>query len=680
MVDASRQRGLAALREGEGLVTSPRLRLLLASFLMLFVELALIRWSSSNNFHLAYATNFVLLASFLGIGIGFLLAGRVRDLFPFAPLGLAAMVTFILAFPVSVGSLAGKGRLDGAFGLPALPNWISLPIVFFLSAFTLAAIAQEVARTFSRFAPLEAYRVDIMGSLAGIVAFAVLSFLQLPPVAWGLVATVVFLVLLGGRYGRWQLIGAVLTVALLGVQSLPMFYDWSPYYKVRAGAPNTGKDGLSVSVNGIPHQTAYSVATLRQIAPFYFFPYEHLDTSALDDVLIIGAGTGNDVAVALSQGAKHVDAVEIDPVLQRLGREHHPDKPYSDPRVSVHINDGRAYLERTGKHYDLVVLALTDSLTIISGQSSLRLENYLFTEDAMRSVRERLKPGGQFSMYNYYESWLLERYGGTLGKVYDSPICVQTAQELGSRVQAVLTVNQAGDVANCKQTFEARLQLAPATDDHPFPYLLSRSIPPFYLVTLVLILAVALASVRLATGPLRQMRPFADLFFMGVAFLLLETKNVVQFALLFGTTWFVNAAVFAGVLLSVLAAVEVARRVRLPKPWVLYGLLLLTLAVSWIVPGSALLDLSPVLRFLAGTALAFAPIFLANLVFAQRFKDTSSSTTAFAANLLGAVLGGILEYTALLAGYRSLLIVAAVLYGLAFVFGRRHLSGSGAAA
>jgi hypothetical protein len=152
---------------------------------------------------------------------------------------------------------------------------------------------------------------------------------------------------------------------------------------------------------------------------------------------------------------------------------------------------------------------------------------------------------------------------------------------------------------------------------------------------------------------------------------------VVQFALLFGTTWFVNAAVFAGILLSVLAAVEVARRVRLPRPRYLYLALLAALAVTWTVPQTALLELSPPVRFLAATVVAFTPIFLANLVFAQRFKDVGSSTVAFGANLLGAMVGGMLEYLSLLWGYRSLLALVAVLYGLAFLAGRRHLAAPG---
>src|SRR5439155_24948126 len=170
-----------------------------------------------------------------------------------------------------------------------------------------------------------------------------------------------------------------------------------------------------------------------------------------------------------------------------------------------------------------------------------------------------------------------------------------------------------------------------------------------YWRTLVLLLAASVVLIAVAggSGTLRMGR-YADLAFMGAAFLLLETKTVVQFALLFGTTWFVNSLVFAGVLLSVYLAIETARHVRLPHPRRLYPVLLGLLAFTWVVPQDSLLSLSPVPRFLAAVALAFAPIFMANLVFAQRFRESASSTTAFAANLLGAIVGGMIEYVALI--------------------------------
>jgi hypothetical protein len=236
----------------------------------------------------------------------------------------------------------------------------------------------------------------------------------------------------------------------------------------------------------------------------------------------------------------------------------------------------------------------------------------------------------------------------------------------------VLTTG-AGASRNCRTPWQGNVSaIESPTDDHPFPYLQHRTIPRFYLEVLAFVLAASLLLVRFAGGAVRPMARYVDLAFMGGAFLLLETKNVVQFALLFGTTWFVNSLVFAGVLLSVYAAIEVARRARLPHPPVLYAALLAALVVAWAVPPSTLLDLGTVPRFLAAVAIAFAPIFFANLVFAQRFRDVASSATAFGANLLGAMAGGVLEYLALVSGYRFLLVIVAVLYGLAFVFGSRR--------
>jgi len=310
----------------------------------------------------------------------------------------------------------------------------------------------------------------------------------------------------------------------------------------------------------------------------------------------------------------------------------------------------------------------------VTGQSALRLENYLFTTQALEQARSLLKADGTFAMYNYYEPWLLDRYANTVQTVYDTPPCVQLGPSYGPRQQAVLTLRKDASTGGCTTTWSPRAAaLEPSVDDRPFPYLGSRSIPSFYLWMLGLVLLASVVAVRSVAGPLRSMRPYADLFFMGAAFLLLETKNVVQFALLFGTTWAVNAAVFAGVLLSVLAAIEVARRVTIRRPILLYAGLLAALAAAWLIPQGALLDLSPVPRFLAGVTVAFLPVFMANLLFAVRFKGVGSTTVAFGANLLGAMVGGALEYLALIFGFNTLLIVVAVLYGLALLTGRRHL-------
>ena len=642
---------------------------------MLFVELALIRWVTANNVYVANATNFVLLASFLGIGIGFLNARAKRDYTRWTPVALLLLVGFVLAFPVVVTTISGPNPYHGNGNSHALPQPLSLAIVFVLVVGVMAGIGQAVARTFVRFQPLSAYRLDILGSIAGIAAFSLLSFLDQPPATWGAIAGVGLVVLLLPRPRVWQLVAVAGVVALLVVESLLPGQLWSPYNKLTIQHKSVdSQPAISVSANNIPYQTAVTLSAMRQSQPFYFYPYRHVTKASLGNVLIIGAGTGNDVTVALSEGARHVDAVEIDPLLLNQVGQEHPSHPYQNSKVTEHVGDGRAFLEDTNQKYNLILFALPDSTAALAGQSAIRLESFLLTEEAIAAAKAHLAPGGTFAMYNYYQPFLLRRYATTLEDVYHQTPCTELEPgKPGARVLAVLTVHPGGPIANCSTYFHGAA-LAPATDDHPFPYLENASIPDSFLWMLAAILLGSLVFVRLGGGRFKGMRFYVDLAFMGAAFTLLETKNIVQFALLFGTTWFVNSLVFAGVLIAVYLAVETARHVRLPRPTVLYVFLVASLALAWLVPQESLLSLPVVARFFAACALAFAPIFLANLVFSQRFSDVANSGTAFAVNLLGAMVGGALEYLSLITGYHVLLIVIGVLYGLAFVTGLRARS------
>jgi hypothetical protein len=672
--DTSPQSVVADAGPGPGAEPRDRLRLAFASFLMLFVELALIRWISANNVYVSTATNFVLLASFLGIGLGFLNARTQRDFLRWAPLTFVALVGFVLAFPVILASLDVRGTpYQGLQGMSALPRPVSLGIIFVLSVAVMAGFGQAVSRLFVRFEPLAAYRLDIAGSIAGIAVFSALSFLDMPPLAWAAIAAGGLAVLLGKGARWWQWTAIAVVVLLLGMDSFAPHEQWSPYYKLSVEKLGTRTPAVYVTANNVPYQAARSLAVLHEQKKFYFYPYSHVTRASLKDELIIGAGSGNDVAVALSEGARHIDAVEIDPSLIEIGRELHPNHPYQNPRVTAHVADGREYLQNTSQHYNLILFALPDSLTAIAGQSALRLEGYLLTEQSVAQARLHLAPGGTFSMYNYYQPFLLARYATTIDQAFGHEPCVQVGAPLGGRRLAVLTVRASGPVPHCANVYHGAA-VAPATDDHPFPYLPGRSIPNIYLEILALILIAAVAAIKLAGGAFKRMSGYLDLAFMGAAFLLLETKNIVQFALLFGSTWFVNSLVFGAVLLVVWLAIETASRIKLPPPVVLYAGLLASLVLTWVVPQESLLGLPSVVRFLAAGALAFAPVYLANLIFSQRFKDVATSGDAFAANLLGAIVGGVLEYLALITGYRFLLIVTGVLYALAFVAGRTRLS------
>src|SRR6478672_144389 len=167
-------------------------RLVVASALMLFVELALIRWTGANVLHLSYFSNFVLLGSFLGIGLGFLRSRHARDVSAWWPVVLAPLVAFVLVFPVQVTQNSDQILYFTDVKPTGAPEWVTLPLIFVAVAAVMLCLGEGVGRLFPGFPALTAYRLDLVGSLAGIVTFTVLSFLDAPPLGWGLIAAAGF--------------------------------------------------------------------------------------------------------------------------------------------------------------------------------------------------------------------------------------------------------------------------------------------------------------------------------------------------------------------------------------------------------------------------------------------------------------------------------------------------------
>jgi hypothetical protein len=640
-------------------------RLVLASALMLFAELALIRWLGSNVVHLSYFSNFVLLGSFLGVGMGFLLARRGRSIVGWAPLLLLVLVGAVFFRPVTIDRSGDQIVYFTSLETDGPPAWVVLPVIFVLVAVIVAGPSEIVGRCFAQLPSLTAYRWDLVGSLAGIVVFTLLSFLRAPSFVWGLLVAVAFVGLLRDRRRLVATFCGAAMVGVLLVESTSTGVSWSPYYKVTTqDLVHQGNPVVDIRVNGVPHQQIWDAATRLRYEPQYGLPYTHLNENPLRRVLIIGAGSGTDVAIALSKGAEHIDAVDIDPRILQIGEQRNPNAPYDDPRVTEYTNDGRAFLSSTDSRYDLILFALPDSLALVNGASQIRLESFLFTQEALTAARDHLEAGGAFAMYNYYrEDWLIDRLANTAQAAFGHTPCVDKVGD----GQAVVTVGLTSSDQRCATSYEpAATPLPPSTDDRPFLYFQGGMIPATYVWLLVGIMIVTVIAVRSLAGPVRSVRRFLDLFFMGAAFLLLETKSVATFALLFGTTWLVNAFVFAGVIVVVLAAVEVTRRFRTPRLSVVFTAIGASLLLAYVVQPEWLLALPFAPRLIISVLLSFLPIFLANVAFAKRFTAEGDSQTAFALNLVGAILGGCLEYAALVTGYRNLLIVVGLLYAAAF--------------
>lgn len=655
-------------------------QLVLTSTALLFTELLVLRWIPANVIYIGFFANYLLMASFLGIGLGILLGRRYPSRWPSPfPVLLLLVVGLVVHEKLDVQFKASNEIFFGlAESHSADTNVFVLPLVFVLVAGLLAALALPLGGLLRSQPPLRAYALDIGGSIAGIALFALLSALSLPPLVWFSILAALFVALaLRSSLDRRTVVNAGLLAAVLVViiASARSGDLWSPYYRITI-REIPGQE-TTLLVNGIPHQALHQVQPGRpSTEPIYDQVYRWFPGRTFGSALIVGAGSGSDVAYGLAHGIRAIDAVEIDPRILEIGVTRHPDRPYADPRVRAFVNDGRAFLRTSTDRYDLIVFALPDSLTLVSTSANLRLESFLFTQEAFASARDHLNADGVFVLYNYYrQPWLLDKIAGMLGDVFGAPPVVRTyGGQNGSA--AVLLAGARPEVLDGAAIAPARAadpaMPGPATDDWPFLYLRQRMIDPNYIAALAFVIALTLvatgSAARLTRTPLAAFSP--HFFVLGAAFLLLETRSLATFGLLFGTTWVVNALVFVAILFSVLLAILVNVRYR-PRPRRLYAALGLSLAVAYLLPPASLLIDPPVLRYLLAAAVAFAPVFVANLVFTTSFRDTRSADMAFASNLIGATAGGILEYAALITGYRGLLVIVALLYAAAWLFGTR---------
>jgi len=433
---------------------------------------------------------------------------------------------------------------------------------------------------------------------------------------------------------------------------------WSPYQKVEhVGLPGSMQ---FILVNRIGHQTIFPEDWIGR--SFYEAP--HKDRAGRKDlppyrrVLVIGAGSGNDTACALRHGAEWIDSVEIDPVIAGIGRDFHPLRPYADPRVHLTIDDGRAFMTRSRSKYDLIVFALTDSVVKVSPMAQLRLENYLFTESSFRRAFELLSDSGDIVLYNTYRRpWLVEKLRTLL---------VRATGRVPRKIfeDENVSVLSVGKRAPAAPADAAGAAVDTPTDDWPFLYLQGRGIPVLYRQVLAgfaaaVLLALAVVHWKspraIAAGGARTLWTKLAFLLMGVAFLLLETKSVIQFSLLFGTTWLNNSLVFLGILSLVLLANLLVPRLPSRSFPVVIALLLASCLGPLLVPLADLLAIeSGFVRFLAASALTFSPIFFANLLFSLAFRDQEFPEHLFGWNLFGATLGGAAEYASMALGYAAL--------------------------
>ncbi len=666
----------------------------------LFLELVMIRWQGCVFETFAFYKNYSLLACFLGLGLGYALAHRESIHLALTIPLLAFQMLFMtllrhgfkLENQVSILATPVVEQLNMGYGTAwQIPSFLAVNafmlVILLLSALAFLPVGQLCGRLMRREDNLKGYGWNLLGSLAGTAAIFLVSFLWTPPVIWFGVAFLCLLPFLnvGPRSLLFSVAAAFAAIAVLAWPvNVGSEQIYSPYQLLERGyssdRPERDNRGLMViraagHYYQRVHDLAFSNANrttdphLAQVAAYYELPYQ-VAPAGFRTVAVVGSGTGNDVAAALRMGAEEVQAVEIDPAIRQLGWLYHPEKPYQDPRVKTVIDDARSFFRTTPDRFDLVVYGLLDSHTLLSHASSVRLDSFVYTVEGFREAASILNENGVLSLAF---SILSDEIGRKIYLMMEAafpdsaPLCVRARYD-GSVIffhgqnlrldREALARNGFEDVS--AKYASDRIEASVSTDDWPFFYVPKRVYPWSYVIVLGLLLAAAaLVTANFAGQDLR----FGNLafFFLGAGFMLVETKGITEMGLTFGNTWQVVGIVIVGVLTMAYLANLYVGRVGVRRPTIPFLLLLGSIALGWAVSRAGGLPTTP-LGKLGTVAVLTVPMLFSGLVFSSLLKKAENVAGVMAINMLGSMLGGVLEYNSMFFGFRFLYLLAAAIY------------------
>jgi spermidine synthase len=659
-----------------------------AAALSLFLELAIIRWQSSVLEFLAFYKNFSLLACFAGLGLGYALAARDRiPLLMVVPL-LAAQFCFVLLVRMAPKGLSvspfSEQLTMGLFQADwsdAVLLFLLLSVLFLLTALTFVPIGQLCGRLMDHRRNLRAYGLNLLGSLVGVLLMLAASFLWTPPLVW---FALCFLGILLFHLRRPSSLiagaafGVLATIVLAWWPINPLWNRvYSPYQLLEIGTDEgTGFTLIRAAGHYYQHIRDYSgrnsSASAKDGRDYYDFPYKA--RPGIVDVAVVGSGTGNDVAAALRAGVGRVDAIEIDPAILMVGQQRHPEKPYADPRVHPINNDARTFLRGGTDKYDLIVYGLLDSHTLLSHGSSVRLDSFVYTIEGLREARNRLKPDGIISLsFTLLSDALGRKIYLMLQEVFDGrpPTCIEAGYEGTTflisndqswRLPAKLVGAGLKDVT--AKYADPSVQATVSTDDWPFFYMPQRVYPVSYLIMIVQIL---LLSMLLVGNFVSEAPRFSHLsfFFLGVGFMLVETKGITEMGLTFGNTWQVIGIVFAGILTMAFLGNCLVQWLNIRRPQLAYLLLIAALAAGWVAARAGGFASTPLGRLETAVLLSL-PLLFSGIVFSTLIAARERISGIMAMNLLGAIAGGLVEYNSMYLGFQALYLIAMGCYALAF--------------
>lgn len=673
----------------------PKGQLFLLSFTTLFAELMIIRWVPATLRLVAYYANLMLISAFLGIGLGALMRRKEWNLFRLFPIVLLVDVVVLFVFRNHVFSATGEFKFFVTQN-QGVSNLIILAVVFLLNTAVFVPLGEQTGRLFDGLPKLVAYSWDIFGSLSGTLVFGLFSFFYFSPVVGFVVVGVIFVLVLAKRPRFIDVAALSLTVMVVFI-SLPTNSVWSPYYYITVESrfandtipTPAGQDARTminppsyvVRVNQDFYQFHETMNRDRYSSDFphyqsvddtyhqYTLPFV-LRSSPPESVLIVGSGGGKEAEAALLYGAKSVQAVEIDPVLVALSKRLNPSGIYDHPKVQVEINDARSHFVNSDRQSDLVIFGYLDSQALFSSMANVRLDGFVYTEESFREAWSHVKDDGLLVISFTGVDWVQS-------KIIKMARMATSIEPLVFLNQATVTVVVPKGPIQAPKQYGAFYRVNPtmleaavgpieiSTDDWPFLYLKERRVPQDYRLVMLVLILISFALL----GASRQMffgtQPL-HFFFLGVGFLLLQTRSIMNCSLYFGATWLVTTIVIAGILAMILAANLIALRGLIFRRWY-YVPLLATIVLLYLVPNDAILNYGMGLRLLWTLVVVPLPILFAGLIFSTTFRHAKLASACFGANLLGATVGGFLEYLSMAYGYRTITLLIMVPYGLSLV-------------
>ena len=688
------------------------INLFLISFLILFLEIAIVRWISTEIRIFAYLNNLVLLACFLGIGLGCYFSDRK------ACLSLSISMLSVLIMLVNLPFTAHiKDEFihifrDIPFFLTAFTDsvvWyetamtsnffttilgiLSTLVIFFAVVFIFMPLGQVMGKAMSDYKDtIRAYSLNIIASILGIAYFSRISFLYAPPWFWFTLALGVFAIifLLSAQERNLQNLASVLICLMLIIATMMILPPkkfgrtivWSPYQKLEFHSlidrERNVQKGYIIDVNNVGYMTLLSREYTGELSQ-YDIPYRF--KKDIGNLLILGAGAGNDAAGALRNKVRYIDAVEIDPGIYKLGAKFHPEDPYSNPKVNVVIDDARSFLKKTDKKYDMVCFGLLDSHILSSSYNNMRLDHYVYTRESIEEARRLLKKDGVLILTFWVQrDWIGKRLHDLLKEVFKAEPLVFSMEDTsdGFGITMFVTGNNMPQILENIKSDEKLAQFIDkkkvdyqgspklTTDDWPYLYLEKPGIPRMHISVLIVLLALLIAAGKVILP--KGMGLDLHFLFLGAGFLLLEFQNISKSALLFGSTWLVNTFTISAILVLCLLANIFVSKFKIRNLKFIYGLLILSLAVTFLIPLRMYNFLGYWQKSIIASLVLNLPVFFAGIIFITSLKKSSHKNLALGSNFIGAALGGILESLSFITGINALVLACAGLYMVSLIF------------